>query len=154
MLSDAALAQYGWELHDERQYKFMEQKYHDRHKLFNEAEAARKLADKSQTIDGKPNPQYPRLCMEAEMANMRYEMAYIIDKNTQLSAIIETIAFMHQRVDILEGAYGHMKLMAETCKIDYSLVADALKSIKKLKEQTDGKDIPAGGESPLHKDKT
>lgn len=136
-----------WNFRDEATYAFLEQKYRDREKLGAEYDAARKLADKSQTIDGKPNPQHPRLALEADMAQLKLEMAYIIDRNSQLQQYIATLEYLHERVGILEGAYGHTKLLAETCRIDYALVKDALDKIHKfLKEQKhDNKKPSAAG---------
>lgn len=123
---------WAWSMRDEGQYQFLRHKYHDRKGLADDCAQKRKLADKSETVDGKPNPEHPRLQMHAEMAQLRYEMSYIVDKNAQLETQIEALSYLCQRVDILEGAYGHVKLVAETAKVDYSLVAKALKSINDL----------------------
>lgn len=124
-----------WTFRDEATYAFLEQKYRDREKLGEEYAAARKLAEKSQTVDGKPNPMLPRLEMQADMAQMKLEMSYIIDRNSQLQQHIETIGYLHDRVGILEGAYGHTKMLAETCRIDYVLTKGLHEKLTKyLKE--------------------
>lgn len=132
---DKISADEAWTMRDEEQYQFLEKKYGDRRSLYEGAVHARKQADRSETIDGQPNPHHRRLVLEAEMAQMRYEMAYVIDKNKFLSQFIETIEFLHQRVGLVEGAYHHVKLLAETARIDYHAVAKGLTEIKKLKEQ-------------------
>lgn len=137
--NESGLAAYAWSMRDEGQYQFMAKKYAERKKLADEFDVKRKLADKSETIDGKPNPQYPRIRLEADMAQMRYEMAYIVEKNAMLSEQVQIMGNLFQRVDILEGAYGHMKLLAEGCRIDYTEIAKALKILKPLlKEHGNG----------------
>lgn len=138
-----------WNFRDEATYAFLEQKYRDREKLGAEYNEARKLADKSQTIDGRPNPQHPRLVLEADMAQIKLEMAYIIDRNGQLQQYIETLEYLHQRVGILEGAYGHTKMLAENCRIDYGLTKAMHDKINKaIKEREDEKNSgqPTGPE--------
>ncbi len=136
-MNEDQIQSFAWELRDERHYQFIARKYHDRRKLAAEADEKRKLADKSETINGKPNPQHPRLCVEAEMAQMRYDMAYMVDKNTQLEQYIETIEFVHQRLGILEGAYGHIKTLVMGSRMDYSQNTDDVRTSVRtfLKEQ-------------------
>lgn len=148
MTAESGLGDWAWSIRDEGQYQFMATKYGDRKRLSEEYEAKRKVADKSETIEGKPNPQYPRIRLEADMAQMRYEMAYILDKNKQLSEQVEALTWLYQRVDILEGAYGHMKLLAETTRIDYHAVKSMMQKLQPLiKEQADGKETGTGTKS-------
>lgn len=130
-----------WAMRDERVYSMLERKYTDRKKLAAEAEDARKLAEKNQTIDGKPNPLLPMLLMRAEIAQLRFEMSYIIDKNTHLGSIIETVDYLHTRIGIAEGAYAHVKMLAEGNRIDYVVTKELhAKLTTFLKEQADAKD--------------
>lgn len=126
-------ADMAWDFRDEEQYAFIEKKYGNRRALWEAAQQARREADGKELKDGQPNPQHRRLVLEAEMATMRFEMAYVIDKNKQLQQIIEPLEFVFQRLTILEGAYGHVKLLAETAKTDYILTTQHRK-----KEQKDG----------------
>ena len=142
-MHDSGFKAIAWQMRDENMYAFIERKYHDRQALSDQAEAARKLAEKSQTIEGNPNPQYPRLLIEADIAQMKLEMAYVLDKNAQLAQYIDTLEFLHQRVGVLEGAYAHIKMLAETCRIDYALISKAVEFVKKFKqEHSDDKEKP------------
>lgn len=155
-MSDSALGDYAWSLQDEGQYQFLQRKYHDRRTLSKEATAARKLADKSETVNGQPNAHHPRLVLVADMAQVRCDMAYVMDKNRQLEEQITALSWLHQRVDILEGAYGHIKMLAETCRIDYASVLKAMKIIEAFnKEHQNAKEKPAsdGGKSDVLPDK-
>ena len=125
------VSNFSWALRDEGQYEFMRQKYHDRRALEQAYDEKRKLADKSETINGKPNPQHPRLVIEAEMAQQRYEMAYIIDRNTMLQEQLEALSWLANRVSILEGAYGHLNMMTEQNKLIHSQVTASLRKMEK-----------------------
>lgn len=130
-----------WSFRDESFYSFLKFKYQDRAKLQAEAEEKRKAVDKMKDGD----PLYHRMAVSAEMAGLRVDMAYIVDRNNKLEEMIETISFLHQRVGILEGAYGHMKMMAETVRIDYSLISKLHEKLKPLlKEQENGKAVSTG----------
>lgn len=127
-----------WSFRDESFYSFLKHKYSDRAKLMAEAEEKRKAVDKMKDGD----PLYHRCAVSAEMASLRVDMAYIVDRNNKLEEMIETISFLHQRVDILEGAYSHTKMMAETCRIDYGLVQRLYDKLKPLlKEQENGQGV-------------
>jgi len=102
-----------WAFSDEQFYSFLKRKYHDRAKLASEAEAKRKALEKVKDSD----PMYHRMAASAEMAALRLDMAYMIDKNTKLETFLETIGYMHTRLDIVEGAYGHLKLLFEQCRL-------------------------------------
>lgn len=102
-----------WAFADEQFYSFMRRKYHDRAKLASEAEAKRKALEKVK----EDNPMYHRMAASVEMAALRLDMAYMMDKNTKLEQFIETIEYLHQRVGIVEGAYGHLKLLFEQCRV-------------------------------------
>lgn len=115
-----------WEIRDESYYSFLKHKYKDRAKLSQEAEDKRKAAD---AMVGSPH--HLRMTVEADMASMRLDMAYIVDRNNQLEQYLETVEFLHQKVGILEGAYSHIKMLAEVCRNDY---VDFAKKLKQLKE--------------------
>lgn len=132
---ETGLEAFAWSMRDEGQYQFMARKYADRQKLSKEYEEKRKLADKSETIDGKPNPQHPRIRLEADMAQMRYEMAYILEKNSMLSEQIGILVQLFERVSLLEGAYHHTKMLAENCRIDYAAIAEGLKFFHTFKKE-------------------
>lgn len=119
-----------WSSRDEAFYAFMKEKYKDRQRLSTEAEQKRKAAEKMKDTD----PHFHRMAMSAEMAQLRLDMAYIVDRNNQLEEMIGTVEYLHQRVGIVEGAYSHTKMLAETCRIDYALISKGLTDIKKLTE--------------------
>lgn len=125
-----SMENFAWSLRDENHYTFIARKYEDRAKLHQDAESKRKAAEK---MEAKNDPHYHRMRVEADMAQMRYEMAYLVDKNAQLQRIIDPLEYVFQRVSILEGAYSHIKLLAETVQADYNLLAKS-----KLKEQKNG----------------
>ena len=81
-----------------------------------EFQEKRKVADKSETVNGKPNPQYPRLRLEAEVAQMRYEMAYMVAKNKSLESRFELLYGLYERVSLLEGAYNFLTVGFENAK--------------------------------------
>lgn len=115
-----------WAIRDEQFYGFLKMKYADRKKLCDEAEEKRKAAEKMKDTD----PHFHRMAVSAEMASLRVDMAYIVDRNNQLEQYLETIEFLHQKVGILEGAYGHIKMLAEMAKADYNLAKNVLKGAK------------------------
>ena len=120
-----------WGFGDEQFYTFLKHKYADRRQLKADAEEKRKAAEKM--IDGK-DPHYHRMAVTAEMAQLRLDMAYIIDKNNKLEQYIETIEYLHQKVGVLEGAYGYVKMLAENLRIDYSRISDLYKKLNPTKE--------------------
>lgn len=107
---------YSWSLQDEGAARFIAVKYADRRKLYDEWQAKRKVADKSETVNGQPNPQYPRLRMEADIAQMRFEMAYLIAKNHDIEQQIDILGSLHGRVSVLEGAYTFLTMGLQTAK--------------------------------------
>lgn len=108
-----------WKFQDEANYAAMKDKYKNRKKLCDEMDAKRK-AFKDMAPD---NPFYHRAAVSAEMAQMRWEMSYIVAENERLRGMIETIDWLHQQVSILQGAYGHVKMLAETAKFEYGNAA-------------------------------
>ena len=78
---------------------------------------------------------YHRMAVSAEMAKLRVDMAYIVDRIAKMETVIAATARLHQRVDILEAAYGYQKMLAEKSRIEYALIAKGLEDIKKLKEE-------------------
>jgi hypothetical protein len=98
---------------DESEREFLRMKYSDvkaRHALCEDWLAKRKHADKSKmTAEGKPNPHYPRLNLEADTARMNYEVAHMVEMNTQLFNQIDMLTSMLPRLDRIEGAYTHLR---------------------------------------------
>jgi hypothetical protein len=99
-----------WTFQDTSFYEFLKNKYKDRAKLHKEAEDKRKAAEKVPDT----SPLYQRAQVSAEMASLRLDMAYIIERNNNLEEMLGTVEYLHQKVGILEGAYGHLKLLNET----------------------------------------
>lgn len=127
-----------WVYQDEANYAAMQDKYKDRQKLCDEANAKR-AALKDMTSD---NPFYHRAAVSAEMAQMRWEMAYIVAENQRLREMVGTIDWLHQQVSVLTGAYGHVKMLAETAKMEYGQAAKVVKlwldTIMKNKGENNG----------------
>lgn len=106
-----------WAFRDDRFYDFLKQKYKERAKLFNEAEDKRKALEKMKDGD----PLYHRASVAAEMSSLRVDMAYIVARNTQLEEMLGTVEYLHQKIAILEGAYGHLKLLQETSTMQVAI---------------------------------
>jgi hypothetical protein len=106
-----------WSMQDDQFYDFLKRKYQDRQKLSIECEEKRKALEKTKETDAL----YHRMAVSAEMAQLRLDMAYIVDKNTKLEQYVETIGYLHTRLDIVEGAYGHLKLLFETCRLQSAI---------------------------------
>jgi hypothetical protein len=130
---------WAWPFQDENAAKLVAMKYEDRKALTAEALAKRKAL---QDIDDK-NPFYHRAAVSCEMADMRCDMAYLILENKRLRELVEPIGWILQRIDILEGAYGHVKMLAESSRIDYGHIAKGLKEIIKLREELKNEIIKA-----------
>lgn len=127
-MNDEQIGAYAWTLQDEGASNFIDLKYSDRRKLHYDYHLKRKLADKSETIDGKSNPHYPRLRLEADMAQMRFEMSYLVAKNKQLETQISILANMFERMGVLEGAYSALTMGLENVK---RLYQDVIQGAKK-----------------------
>lgn len=123
-----------WTYEDQSNLDYLELRYADRKKLGEEAISKRK-ALKDIASD---NPFYQRAAMSAELAAMRWDMAYIVAENKKLRMMIGTIDWLHTQVNILMGAYSHVKMLAEKCRIDYGLINSGLTQIIKLKEEIQG----------------
>lgn len=136
-----------WSLRDEAHCRFIDFKYADRQKLAEDWHEKRKLADKSQTIAGKPNPQYPRLIVEAEIAQTRFDMAYLVAKNQQLEQQIMMLNDLHQRVSILEGAYTYLRMLAETAKLAFESAMKTISAEPKPKGATNESSIQSRAKS-------
>lgn len=122
-----------WSFQDESNYNFIKLKYADRNALGDEAIAKRKaLADIA-----AENPFYHRAAVSAELAQMRYEMAYIVAENNKLREMIGTISWLHEQLSLTQGAYAHTKMLAERNRIDYALFKSGMDRIVKLKEEFD-----------------
>lgn len=80
----------------------------------------RKLAEKGQLLEnGKPNPQHPRLVIEADQARMAYDMAYMIQMLDNFGLQLEVYSELFQRVGLLEGAYSHLMVGMQSVKLEY-----------------------------------
>lgn len=110
----------GWTAQDESNWEFLKQKYKERENLSEEWIEKRKTASQKQTTaEGKPNPLYPRLVLEAENARLQYENAIIIARLNIMEEQMSIMEGLFQRVGILEGAYQSLALANSTIKVDY-----------------------------------
>lgn len=116
---------------DESDYNRMTERYSDRKAIGNEALAKRKALDDIKA----ENPFYHRAAVSAEMAQMRYDMALIVEENKRLREMIETIGYLHQRMEVVYGAYSHVKMLADKSRIDYALIAKGIEDVLKLKKE-------------------
>lgn len=116
---------------DEVEYAHIKLEYEDRKALYHEARNKQKALEET-TPD---NPLYHRIAVSAEMARMRLHMAYMLNENKKLTQMIGSISWLHEQVAILQGAYGHIKMLAATVRIDYDAIAKGLSVIAKLKEE-------------------
>lgn len=126
-----------WNFEDEAHNDWVQFKYgkENRAKLKDDYTTKSKLAEKSKTLpDGRPNPHHPRLQLEADLAQTRYDMAYLVARNQELENKMEILVQLFDRVGILEGAYSHIKTVAEVAKIDYGLISQGLREIKEIKD--------------------
>lgn len=126
-----------WKYSDNTEYGHIQWRYRDRAAIGEEFLAKRKSFEKMSTDD----PFYHRAAVSVEMAQMRYDMAYIVGMNNKMQEYINTISFLHDQVGVLQGAYAHIKLLAEKARIDYAIsettmtaIDAGLKTINKLKE--------------------
>lgn len=126
-----------WDFQDEAHNQWVQWKYgkENRAKLKEDYQNKTKMVEKSKTLpDGKPNPHLPRMQLEADLAQTRYDMAYLVDRNQELENKMEILVQLFDRVSILEGAYSHIKTVAEVAKIDYGLISQGLREIKEIKD--------------------
>ena len=120
-----------WDYQDEIEYNHLKLKYGNRKELHEEAANKRKALR-----DCEPdNPLYHRIAVSAEMAAMRVDYAYIVARNIRLEEMLGTVSFLHQRLDILEGSYGYMKMLAEGGRIDYATLTRLIRDVEKLKQE-------------------
>lgn len=131
ILTDESAEGDAWNYADEQEYGYVKLRHADRQKLLDE------MANKKKALKdiGPDNPLYHRIAVSAEMARMRADMAYIVARNDKLEELLGTVSFLHQRLDIVEGAYSHVKMLAEASRIDYAQGAKALLEIKRIKEE-------------------
>lgn len=104
------ITDYAWSMQDEGREELIALKYRDRKKLDEEAQKLWRAADSSQTVNGKSNPHYPRMKLEADVAEMRFEMSCVLAKNKDLQEQINILSGLYQRVSILEGAYNFLTM--------------------------------------------
>ena len=128
---DKSIDELAWGWQDEVEYNHLKLRYSNRKELSQQAQ------DKYKALkDVVPrDPMYHRMAVSAEMASLRVDMAYIVDKNNKLEEMLGTVAFIHQRLDILEGSYSYIKMLAEGGRIDYATLTRIVKDIEKLKEE-------------------
>ena len=136
-----------WGYQDEVEYKHIKMRYSDRRALLDEATAKQKAFDSCTP----KNPLYHRIAVSAESAKLRVDMAYMVDRMTKLEELLSTVSFLHQRLDILEGSYSYIKMLAEGGRLDYATLTRIVKDIEKLKEEqanaiTQRSDRPHGAE--------
>jgi len=124
-----------WSFTDQANYDFMKLRYQSRTALLDEAIKKRKVLADSNPSD----PYYHRYAVSAEVADMRSDLAHFMKKIEIMEANVETLDWIHQQVDILQGCYAHQKMLAEKCRIDYGVVDLMLRQVTKLtKELRDG----------------
>lgn len=104
----------------EENLELLHYRYGDSRKLGEEWMAKDKLAERNKLLtDGRPNPQHPRLVIEAQQARICYDMSYIMQWKKQVAEQMEMMAELAMRMTILEGAYGHLKLQLGLTKEEY-----------------------------------
>lgn len=116
---------------DEIEYSHIKMQYANRKALMDEAVGKKKVLAETTPAD----PLYHRYAVSAEMAMMRVHMAYVLHENKKLTTMMSTLSWLHDQVGILQGAYGHVKMLAEMARIDYGAIAKGLLSIAKLKKE-------------------
>lgn len=109
-----------WTMQDEANLELIKGKYGDRKQLAEDWIEKRKIAEKNRTReDGSPNPQYPRMAMEAEIARFAYDIAYMVDGQRVLAEQICVMSSLFERVGLLEGAYAHLRQSTDYVKNQY-----------------------------------
>lgn len=113
---------YDWTAQDEANYDFLKKKYEHRELLGEQWLHLRKTASQNEfKEDGKTrNPNYPRLAMEAELARLVFDNAYLISRMEMMQQQVDLVGALFQRVGILEGAYQSLALATSTVKGDYT----------------------------------
>lgn len=107
-----------WDISDEATEAFLKHKYQDRKILKEDHTAKKKIAEGQRLLDGKPNPQAPRLRLEADLAETRYEMSLIIHRNQVIERKLDMLEGLFERLALVEGAYSHLRLKSELANID------------------------------------
>jgi len=98
----------------------VQSRYGDRTRLSEEWEEARKILKKNTTLpDGSPNPNRQRFELMESQARMAYDMGYLLQSNRILQDQVNMLSSYHQRLGILEGAYGHLMAMTQSVKLEY-----------------------------------
>lgn len=120
-----------WTFQDQSNYLSLKSRYSDRKNLGEEAIAKRK-ALKEMPAD---SPLYQRAAVASEMASMRWDMSYIVAENEKMREMASTISWLHEQLSITQGAYAHVKMLAERSRIDYSAIKKGLKQISQLTEE-------------------
>lgn len=140
----------GWNSSDQSELFFLHQKYTNNRPAEGEDEEffkLRKLAEKNKTrADGTPNPHYPRMSMEADIARMQYEMGLMVRVNAVLWNQLIMMEGLYQRVGLLEGAYGHLQQSTNYVKNQYR---DSMKKhFEERKEWSTQNKMRAAGLNP------
>lgn len=98
----------------------MDNTYGDIETLGADWKAKQKATEGAEFLpDGARNPHHPRLLIETDIARMMYDISYLLHQNRNLSNQVAMLSDMHQRMGILEGAYGHLMAMAQSVKLEY-----------------------------------
>lgn len=124
------LKTWGWG--EENYYNiFVKDRYKDRQAL------AEQVAEKKKALEKhKPGePLHQRAALILEMAEMRYDMAFMVAMNERMRGHIETLDYVHQQISIMSGAYAHTKMLAEDARINYARIHKGLKTIQSLTEE-------------------
>lgn len=109
-----------WSTSDEANVNFIKLKYAERERLGDEWVEKRKLAEKNKTReDGKPNPHYARMAMEAELARMAFDMAYMVETNCRMAEQIIMLQVLFERVGLIEGNMAYLKQSTDYVKNQY-----------------------------------
>lgn len=112
--------QYPYGLQSDPNWDMIRRRYADTNALGEDWAAKRNAAAKMKTgKDGAPNPLYPRYALEAEVARLTFDMAYLVESNRLLKEQNDIFSELFQRVGILEGAYGHLMASVQTVKLEY-----------------------------------
>lgn len=120
-----------WSFGEEANYNFIKERYKNRQKIGEEALSKKKAFEKMKADD----PLYTRAAVSAEMAQMRWDMAYMVAMNERMREYVESLDFVHQQISILSGAYQHTKLLADDARINYARIHKGLKLIETLTEE-------------------
>jgi hypothetical protein len=103
-----------WSMQDQTELEHLRIKYENIPRITEHTEpewmGLRKIAEKNRlTADGKPNPHYPRMKIEADMARLQYELCIMVRVNAILFEQVQLQSMCFERIGILEGAYAYIR---------------------------------------------